>query len=59
MLDDIPGIGAARRKALMKAFLSLDAIREADVETLAELPSMNQQAAQAVYDFFHSTGKTL
>ena len=59
VLDDIPGIGAARRKALMKAFLSLDAIREADVETLAELPSMNQQAAQAVYDFFHSTGKTL
>lgn len=54
VLDDIPGIGEARRKALMKAFQSLDAIREADVQTLAELPSMNQQAAQSVYEFFHS-----
>lgn len=53
VLDDIPGIGAARRKSLMKSFPSLDAIREADVQTLAELPGMNQQAAQSVYDFFH------
>ncbi len=53
VLDDIPGIGAVRRKALMKKFLSLDAIRSADVQTLAELPSMNEQAAKAVYEFFH------
>ncbi|MCI8484676.1 MAG: excinuclease ABC subunit UvrC [Lachnospiraceae bacterium] len=53
VLDDIPGIGAARRKALMKAFLSLEAIREADVETLAQIPSMNERAARAVYEFFH------
>ncbi len=53
VLDDIPGIGATRRKSLMKAFPSLDAIREADVETLAGLPAMNQQSAQSVYDFFH------
>lgn len=53
VLDDIPGIGAARRKSLMKAFSSLDAIREADVQTLAALPAMNQQSAQSVYDFFH------
>ena len=59
VLDDIPGIGAARRKALMKNFLSLDAIRKADVETLKKIPSMNEQAAQAVYQFFHKgdTGK--
>lgn len=38
----------------MKSFQSLDDIRAADVETLAALPSMNQQAAQSVYDFFHS-----
>ena len=53
VLDDIPGIGATRRKALMKAFLSLDAIRGADVEALSEVPSMNGQAAKAVYEFFH------
>lgn len=53
VLDDIPGIGASRRKALMKAFPSLDAIREADVGTLAALPAMNRQSAQSVYDFFH------
>lgn len=54
VLDDIPGIGATRRKALMKKFLSLDAIRNADIETLAEIPSMNEQAARSVYEFFHS-----
>ena len=59
VLDDIPGIGAARRKALMKAFQSLEAIREADVETLAEIPSMNQQAARAVYQFFRSAEKNV
>lgn len=53
VLDDIPGIGAVRRKALMKKFLSLDAIRQADVETLAALPAMNEQAAKSVYEFFH------
>ncbi len=53
VLDDIPGIGPARRKALMKEFLSLDGIRAADVGTLARLPAMNAQAAQAVYEFFH------
>ncbi len=56
VLDDIPGIGPARRKALMRRFLSLDAIREADVETLAQVDAMNEQSAQAVYDFFHSAG---
>lgn len=53
VLDDIPGIGAARRKALMRAFQSLEEIRQADVGTLAGIPSMNERAAQAVYEFFH------
>ena len=53
VLDDIPGIGPARRKDLMRAFTSLDAIREADVERLKELPTMNQASAEAVYKFFH------
>lgn len=54
VLDDIPGIGPSRRKALMIRYASLDAIREATVEELAETPSMNQQAAEAVYQYFHS-----
>lgn len=58
ILDDIPGIGPSRRKALMKQFLSLDAIREATVEELAAIPAMNEKAAQAVYDFFHKESAT-
>lgn len=54
VLDDIPGIGPARRKALMRRFQSLDAIREADLETLTQVDAMNEQSARAVYDFFHS-----
>ena len=53
VLDDIPGIGPARRKALMRRFQSLDEIKEADVETLMQTDTMNEQAAQSVYDFFH------
>ena len=53
VLDDIPGIGPARRKDLMRRFPGLEAIRNADVETLKELPSMNEAAAESVYDFFH------
>lgn len=53
ILDDIAGIGAKRRKQLMKRFVSLDAIKAASVEQLAEVESMNEQAAQNVYEFFH------
>lgn len=52
ILDDIEGIGPARRKALMRHYLSLDAIKAASIEELAKLPSMNEKAAQAVYNFF-------
>ena len=54
ILDDIEGIGPARRKALMRHYLSLDAIKAASIEELAKLPSMNEKAAQAVYNFFHT-----
>ena len=47
-LEDIPGVGPARRKALLKAFGSLKAIREADAETLAGVPGMSRTAAEAV-----------
>ncbi len=53
VLDDIPGVGPARRKGLMKKFQSLDALREAAVEELAEAPSMNLDSARKVYHFFH------
>ena len=52
VLDDIPGIGPSRRKALMVRYASLDAIKTASVEELAETPSMNRQAAEAVYQYF-------
>ena len=53
VLDDIPGIGETRRKALMKHFKGLEGIREASVETLSNIESMNERAARQVYDFFH------
>lgn len=53
VLDDIPGVGPARRKALMKAFQSLDSIRAAGIEELKKVPSMNERSAKQVYDFFH------
>ncbi len=53
ILDDIKGVGPARRKDLMRHFENIDAIRNATVEQLKELPSMNEKSAQDVYDFFH------
>ncbi len=53
VLDDIPGIGPARRKALMKAFQTLEDIKAADVEQLAAVEGMNQLAARKVFEFFH------
>ena len=53
ILDDIEGIGPARRKALMKHFQSLDEIKTAEPEELAKVPSMNEAAARKVYEFFH------
>ena len=47
-LEDIPGVGPARRKALLKAFGSLKAIRAADIDALSAVPGMNRAAAEAV-----------
>ena len=57
VLDDIPGVGPARRKDLMRCFENIDAIRNATVEELKELPSMNEKSAQEVYKFFHQIGR--
>ncbi len=53
ILDDIEGIGATRRRALITHFETITAIKEASVEDLAKAPGMNIKAAQAVFDFFH------
>ena len=55
VLDDIEGIGPSRRKALMKKYQSLDAIKAATVEDLANTESMNEKAALSVYSFFHES----
>lgn len=52
-LDDIPGIGPTRRRALMKKYISAEAIRSASVEDLAETDTMNEKAAQEVWDYLH------
>ena len=57
VLDDIPGIGPARRKALMRAFRTLEDIRSASVEQLKAADGMNARAAAQVYDFFHAQEK--
>ncbi len=57
ILDEIPGVGPARRKALMRHFQSLEEIKEADVETLKVIETMNEKSARQVYDFFHPSGE--
>lgn len=52
ILDDIPGIGPARRKALLKHFGSIDKIKEADISELADIDGMNKASANEVYSFF-------
>lgn len=53
VLDDINGIGGKRRKALMKHFQSIEAIRNAQVEEIAQVEGMNENVAVNVYKFFH------
>jgi len=53
LLDEVEGIGAVRRRALLKAFGSLAEIQKAAPEQLAAVKGMNKKAARAVYEFFH------
>ena len=57
ILDEIPGIGDTRRKSLMRSFQSLEAVREASVEELCQVPGMNRAAAESVYQFFRRKEK--
>ncbi len=54
VLDDIPGVGPARRKALMRHFKSLEEIKNATIEQLLEIPEMNERTAQEIVAFFSS-----
>lgn len=53
ILDDIKGVGPARRKALMKYFADIEEIKNANIEELKKIPSMNEKSAKEVYSFFH------
>ena len=51
-LDDIPGVGPTRRKALMRHFQSMEEIRNAQVEQLASLPEIPLHVAESIYRHF-------
>ncbi len=53
VLDDIPGVGPVRSKALMRLFRSLDVIRGASVEELCRIPEINERCALQIHQFFH------
>ena len=52
-LEEVPGVGPNRRKALLKHFQTVEKLREADVEALSQVPGMTRPAAEAVYAFLH------
>ncbi len=54
ILDDIPGIGPARKKALMKHFKTIGDIKDADIDTLLEVQGIRQKEAEDIYAFFHN-----
>ena len=53
VLDEIPGVGPARRKALMRKFASIEEIKNAEVDILMEIPEIPRQIAEEIYFFFH------
>lgn len=52
VLDDIPGVGPARRKALMRQFKSIEDVKNATVEELSSIEEIPENIAKAIYDFF-------
>ena len=55
VLDSIKGIGDRRKRALYEKFLTIDAIKAADMDELKSADGMNAAAAKSVYDYFHQT----
>jgi excinuclease ABC subunit C len=52
-LDEIPGVGPVRKKALMRHFASIQEIMEADAAALASLPEISEKQAQEIWNYFH------
>ncbi len=59
VLDEIPGIGPSRRKALMRRFKSIEEVKNADVEMLAGIDEIPENVARGIYDFFHEKGQSI
>ena len=55
-LDEIPGVGPARKKALMREFASIRELSEATEEQIAQIPEISAAQAKVIYDFFHAEG---
>lgn len=53
-LDDVEGVGEKRKRALFDRFITIDAIKNASPDELADIPGMNITAANAVYSYFHN-----
>jgi excinuclease ABC subunit C len=53
-LEEVPGIGPARRRALLAAFRSIRGVKEQSVEELKKVKGMNREAAQRLYDALHN-----
>jgi len=57
VLDEIPGVGPSRRKALMKAFNSIDEVRKAPPEEISEKTGIPANIAEKIYEYFREEGK--
>jgi excinuclease ABC subunit C len=57
VLDQIPGVGEARRKALMRRFASLKELQNAQLDELQAIPEIPERVAQDIYHYFHSEGE--
>lgn len=53
VLEDIPGVGESRRKALMRHFKSIEEMKNASVEQFSAIPEIPENVARGIYDFFH------
>lgn len=55
-LDDVPGIGPGRKRALLMHFGTARAVKAAALEDLEKVPGISRSTAQGIYDFFHPRG---
>ncbi|MBQ8954380.1 MAG: excinuclease ABC subunit UvrC [Clostridia bacterium] len=53
-LDEIPGVGPVRKKAILKHFETMEALEAASIEQICEVNGISKQTAQVIYDFLHA-----